>query len=57
MALTCFKDFQTKFHSRDSRLYAKIFYLKPESLFEKYGDEAADSFYKEEEEQKEERAA
>jgi len=38
-------------------LYAKIFYLKPESVFEKFADDAADAFYKEEEAHKEERAA
>ena len=38
-------------------MYAKIFYLKPESCFEKFADDAADEFYKEEESQKEVRAA
>ena len=55
--MQCFKDFQAKPQTRDSRIYSKIFYLKPESTFERFADEAADEFYKEETSKKEERAA
>jgi hypothetical protein len=43
-ALKCFKDFQDpgKF---PKRIFAKIFYLQPENVFEKHADESAQAWH------------